>query len=43
MPGHWPQLAALTTYKGHEILTRTKELAESLLLDVGCQREASFI
>ncbi|KAN0062591.1 DNA-directed DNA polymerase alpha catalytic subunit pol1 [Thecaphora frezii] len=27
-------LAALTTYKGREILTATKELAESMLLDV---------
>lgn len=27
-------LAALTTYKGREILTRTRELAESLALDV---------
>lgn len=28
-------LAALTTYKGREILTHTRELAESLGLDVG--------
>jgi DNA polymerase alpha subunit A len=28
-------LAALTTYKGREILTHTRELAESLNLDVG--------
>lgn len=27
-------LAALTTYKGREILTHTRELAESLSLDV---------
>lgn len=27
-------LAALTTYKGREILTSTKELAESIQLDV---------
>lgn len=27
-------LAALTTYKGREILTQTRELAESLQLDV---------
>lgn len=27
-------LAALTTYKGREILTHTRELAESLNLDV---------
>lgn len=27
-------LAALTTFKGREILTNTKELAESLSLDV---------
>ena len=30
------QLAALTTFKGREILTNTRELAESLQLDVGC-------
>src|SRR5215472_13186062 len=29
----WP-LAALTTFKGREILTHTRELAESLQLDV---------
>ncbi len=28
-------LAALTTFKGREILTQTKELAESMQLDVG--------
>lgn len=28
-------LAALTTYKGREILTHTRELTESLGLDVG--------
>lgn len=28
------QLAALTTFKGREILTHTKELAESMGLDV---------
>ena len=28
-------LAALTTYKGREILTHTRELAESLDLEVG--------
>jgi hypothetical protein len=28
-------LAALTTFKGREILTHTRELAESLSLDVG--------
>lgn len=28
-------LAALTTFKGREILTNTKELAESLQLEVG--------
>jgi DNA polymerase alpha subunit A len=33
-------LAALTTYKGREILTQTKELAESLQLDVGGCSEA---
>ena len=27
-------LAALTTFKGREILTHTRELAESMLLDV---------
>ena len=27
-------LAALTTFKGREILTQTRELAESMLLDV---------
>jgi len=32
-------LAALTTYKGREILTHTRELAESLSLDV---RATSF-
>lgn len=29
-------LAALTTFKGREILTQTKELAEGLSLDVSC-------
>jgi DNA polymerase alpha subunit A len=29
-------LAALTTFKGREILTHTRELAESLSLDVSC-------
>jgi DNA polymerase alpha subunit A len=28
------QLASLTTYKGRQILTHTKELAETLQLDV---------
>lgn len=32
-------LAALTTFKGREILTHTRELAESLQLDVSARRE----
>ena len=33
-------LAALTTFKGREILTHTRELAESLQLDVSYSRIA---
>jgi DNA polymerase alpha subunit A len=34
-------LAALTTFKGREILTQTKELAEGLSLDVSCLAKSS--
>jgi DNA polymerase alpha subunit A len=34
-------LAALTTFKGREILTQTKELAEGLSLDVSCLAKRS--
>lgn len=34
-------LAALTTFKGREILTHTRELAESLSLDVGAPQLGS--
>ena len=37
------QLAALTTFKGREILTNTRELAESLQLDVGCILRLNWI
>jgi DNA polymerase elongation subunit (family B) len=37
-------LAALTTFKGREILTHTRELAESLQLDVSEKiKSASFL
>jgi DNA polymerase alpha subunit A len=35
-------LAALTTYKGREILTHTRELAEGLELDVGIDSSTHF-
>ena len=35
-------LAALTTFKGREILTHTRELAESLQLDV-CYPSPSYL
>ena len=36
-------LAALTTFKGREILTHTRELAESLRLDVRHERSPLYV
>ena len=36
-------LAALTTFKGREILTHTRELAESLTLDVRSRHRSSAV
>ena len=35
-------LAALTTSKGREILTNTRELAESIQLDVSCKNRLPY-